>query len=166
MALVGLAALIAGARPDTHPIAFHKGETITLLRLRGDVAHNAALLLAREIQRGALVCADAYPFIVGLLALIRIGAGVILPPNEQPGTLRGLQPEFDALVTDSEAAYPARRIVLESAGVEAAPFDFDPARSPITFFTSGSTGEIKPVPKTLTHFEIEAAALEELWGER
>jgi acyl-coenzyme A synthetase/AMP-(fatty) acid ligase len=166
MGVVGLAALIAGARPDTHPIAFHKGETITLARLRGDVAHNADLLLAGRIHRGALVCADAYPFIVGLLALIRIGAGVILPPNEQPGTLRGLQPDFDALVTYSDAAHPAHRIVLGPVGAEAAPFDFDPARSFVTFFTSGSTGEIKQVRKTMTHFELEAAALEELWCDR
>ncbi|MBI3759847.1 MAG: acyl-CoA synthetase [Deltaproteobacteria bacterium] len=164
MGVIGLAALIAGARPDTHPIAFHKGEMITLARLRGDVAHNADLLLTRRVQRGAMVCADAYPFIVGLLALIRIGAGVILPSNEQPGTLHGLQPEFDALVTDSDATHPAHRIALESA--EAGPFDFDPARSPITFFTSGSTGEIKPVLKTLTLFELEAAALEQLWGDQ
>src|SRR5260221_5718269 len=101
-----------------------------------DLNHNADLIHARRIQRGAMVCADAYRCIVGLLALIRIGASVILPPNEQPGTLRGLQPEFDALVTDYDAAASAHYIMLGSTGVEAAPFDFDPARSPITFFTS------------------------------
>jgi len=52
MGIVGLAPLFAGARADTHPIAFHKGETITLARWRADVAHNTERLLAGRIRRG------------------------------------------------------------------------------------------------------------------
>jgi len=164
MGIVGLAPLFAGARADMHPIAFHKGETITLARWRADVEHNAQRLLARRIGRGALVCEDSYPFMVGLMALIQIDAGVILPPNDQPGTLRDLQPEFEALVTDSPAVGEASRVVIESSGVEAATRHIEIERSRIIFFTSGSTGDIKQVPKTLAQFEREAEALEATWG--
>src|SRR5713101_6169846 len=111
MGIVALAALLAGARPGTQPIAFHEGEPVTLARWRADIAHNAERLVAHRIQRGALVCEDGYWFMVGLLALIRIGASVILPPNDRPRTLCELQREFDALVTDSNTAEAAHKIV-------------------------------------------------------
>ena len=163
MSIVPLAAILAGARPDAHTIAFHQGQSITLARWRADIAHNAERFRARHIQRGALLCDNSYWFLVGLLALLHIGATVIMPPNEQPGTLLALQSEFDLLVTDSHAAR-APHEVIESSANEAPPAHFDFARSGIGFFTSGSTGEIKQVPKTLAHFEREAAALETLWG--
>lgn len=164
MSITPLASILAGARPESHMIAFRYGRPITLARLRADITHNAERFRAHHIQRGALVCDDSYWFIVGLLALLHIGANVILPPNEQPGALRGLQPEFDVLVTDFHAAGSAHQVLLESSASEAPPTHFDFARGHIGFFTSGSTGEIKLVPKTLTHFEREANALEAIWG--
>jgi acyl-coenzyme A synthetase/AMP-(fatty) acid ligase len=164
MGIEPLAAILAGARPDSHTIAFHQGRPITLARWRADIAHNAERFLAYHIKRGALICEDGYWFMVGLLALLHIGAAVILPPNEQPGTLRGLQSEFDVLVTDSHDAQAPDGVVIESSTSEAPPTLFDFARGRIGFFTSGSTGEIKLIPKTLAHFEREAVALEATWG--
>lgn len=164
MGLVALEALLAGARPATQPIAYIGDDPLTLARWRADIAYNAERLRAGRIQRGALVCEEGYWFMVGLLALIRIGASVILPPNEQSGTLRGLQREFDALVTDSSTAAVADRVVLESSATELAALGCNLERGRIGFFTSGSTGEIKQVPKTLRHFELEAEALEARWG--
>jgi acyl-coenzyme A synthetase/AMP-(fatty) acid ligase len=166
MSVLRLAAIMAGARPGSHTIAFQRGASISLARWRADIAHNAERLRAHRIQRGALICEDGYWFMVGLLALIRIGAKVILPPNEQSGTLRGLQPEFDALVTDSHAAEAVNKLVIEPSASEAPPMRFEFERGLIGFFTSGSTGEIKKVLKTLKHFEIEAVALETIWGTR
>jgi acyl-coenzyme A synthetase/AMP-(fatty) acid ligase len=164
MGVITLTALLAGARPATYPIAYMGGEPITLARWRADIVHNAERLRAVRIKRGALVCEEGYWFTVGLLALVRIGASVILPPNEQPGTLRELQPEFDALVTDSKTSAVSAKVVLESSAGEVAALDCGLARSRIGFFTSGSTGEIKQVPKTLQNFELEAKALEARWG--
>lgn len=164
MAIVTLEALLAGGRPATHPIAYLGDEPVTLERWRADIVHNAERLAALQIRRGALICREGYWFIVGLLALIRIGARVILPPNEQPGTVRGLQPEFDVLVTDSAPAAMGARVVLESSADELAALRCHLTQSRIGFFTSGSTGEIKQVSKTIGHFELEAEALEERWG--
>jgi acyl-coenzyme A synthetase/AMP-(fatty) acid ligase len=164
MSIVPLAAILAGARPDSHTIAFHQSSPITLARWRADIAYNAERLRAHHIQRAALLCEDGYWFMVGLLALLQIGAAVILPPNEQPGTLRELQSEFDVLVTDSDGAGAANRVKIRSSASEAPPAHFDFAGGHIGFFTSGSTGEIKQVPKTLAHFEREAVPLEMTWG--
>ena len=103
MSMVSLSDLLAGARPDTHCIAIRDGRQITLARLRADVSHNADRLSTRAIRRAAVVCNDGYWFIVGVLALAKIGADVILPPNAQTGTLLSVASEVDGLLTDSEA---------------------------------------------------------------
>jgi len=84
MSLVSLSDLLAGARPDTHCVAIHNGQQITLAQLRSDVSHNADRLSNRSIRRAAVICNDGYWFIVGVLALVKIGAEVILPPTRKP----------------------------------------------------------------------------------
>jgi len=165
MTIVALSDLLAGARPDTHPIAFLNGAPITLARWRADIAHNAGRLRAKRIHRTALACEEAYWFVTGLLASIHIGSSVILPPNLQPGTLRELRDEFDVLLTDThtaDAALPS--LVLESSESESDPLTLQLQRSRIGFFTSGSTGTMKQEHKSLENFAIEARALETLWG--
>jgi acyl-coenzyme A synthetase/AMP-(fatty) acid ligase len=168
MNLVSISDLLAGARRDSHCIAIQDGRPIALSRLRADVAHNADRLAALAIKRGAVVCEDGYRFIVAILALVKIGAEVILPPNSQAGTLRSLASEFDVLLTDSEAVDLPCTIALEPSRAEASPFRIDTETSRVDFFTSGSTGEMKRVEKSLALFELEALvleqALEQMWG--
>lgn len=164
MSLVSLSDLLAGARPDKHCVAIREGQRITLAQLRSDVSHNADRLSTRAIRRAAVICDDGYWFIVGLLSLLKIGADVILPPNAQTGTLLSVATETDGLLTDSEAINNAKVIVLESGRSEVAPFKADFERGGIDFYTSGSTGEIKKVEKSLTQFEREASVLEQMWG--
>jgi len=165
MAIVALTDLLAGARPDTHPIAFLNGEPITLARWRADIVHNAERLRAKRIRRTALVCEEAYWFVTGLLASIHIGSCVILPPNLQSGTLSELRDGFDVLLIDTNmggAGLPT--LALEQSGSESASLRLELQRSSISFFTSGSTGAMKEVQKSLENFELEARALETLWG--
>jgi acyl-coenzyme A synthetase/AMP-(fatty) acid ligase len=164
MSLISISDLLAGARPNTHSVAIKDRGHITLAQLRADISHNADRLSERSIRSAAVVCEDGYWFLVGVLALVKIGAEVILPPNSQAGTLRGLAQEMDSLLTDSDAGEAAKRIILESSETEAAPMRFDAANSRVDFFTSGSTGEMKRVAKSLTLFEREAAVLEQMWG--
>jgi acyl-coenzyme A synthetase/AMP-(fatty) acid ligase len=164
MSIVLLSDLIAGARPDDHCVALKGDHRIRLARLRADISHNAERLSARSIRRAAVVCEDGYWFLVGVLALTGIGAEIILPPNSQAGTLRALAHDFDALLNDSGVSEIANTIGLESSERDAAPMQFSVANSRIDFFTSGSTGEMKRVAKSLNLFEREAAALELMWG--
>jgi acyl-coenzyme A synthetase/AMP-(fatty) acid ligase len=164
MSLVSLSDLLAGARPDTHCVAIRDGKRITLAELRADVSHNAGRLSNREIRRAAVVCNDGYWFIVGVLALVKIGADVILPPNAQTGTLVSVLGEVEGLLTDSWAIDHEKVIVLEPGRAEVAAFQADFEGGRIDFFTSGSTGEIKKVEKSLILFEREASVLEQMWG--
>ena len=164
MSMVSLSELLAGARPDTHCVAIQDGRQITLARLRSDISHNADRLSARAIKRAAVVCEDGYRFIVGVLALVKIGADVILPPNAQSGTLLSVAGDVDTLLTDSEAIDHVKTIVLESGAADVPVFQANIEKGRIDFFTSGSTGEIKKVEKSLTQFEREASLLEQMWG--
>jgi acyl-coenzyme A synthetase/AMP-(fatty) acid ligase len=164
MNMVSLSDLLAGARPDSHCIAIRDGQQITLARLRADVSHNADLFLTRAIRRAAVVCKDGYWFIVGVLALAKIGADVVLPPNAQTGTLLRVASEVDGLLTDSETIDHTKVTVLEPSATDVAAFKTDFGRARIDFFTSGSTGEIKKVEKSLVLFEREASVLEQMWG--
>jgi acyl-coenzyme A synthetase/AMP-(fatty) acid ligase/3-hydroxymyristoyl/3-hydroxydecanoyl-(acyl carrier protein) dehydratase len=166
MDVISLSEMLAGARPDAHCIAFRDRRCFTLARWRGDIIHNAQRLLTRDVHSGALFCEDGYSFMVGLFALIKIGADVIVPPNARAGTLRDLESEFDILVTDSDSADIENKFVIETHETDAAPMGLDVAHRRVDFFTSGSTGEMKRVPKTLENFEREAATLEGLWGPR
>ena len=164
MSMVSLSDLLAGARPDSHCIAIRDGQQITLARLRADVSHNADLFSTRAIRRAAVVCKDGYWFIVGVLALAKIGADVILPPNAQTGTLLRVASDVDGLLTDSQVIDHAKMTVLEPSATDVAAFKTDFGRARIDFFTSGSTGEIKKVEKSLVLFEREASVLEQMWG--
>ena len=164
MSLVSLSDLLAGARPDTHCVAIRNNQRITLAQLRSDVSHNADRLSNRSIRRAAVICNDGYWFIVGVLALVKIGALVILPPNAQTGTLLRVLGEVEGLLTDSWAIDHEKVIVLEAGRAEVAAFQAAFGKGRIDFFTSGSTGEIKKVEKSLILFEREASVLEQMWG--
>jgi len=68
------------------------------------------------------------------------------------------------LLTDSWAIEHEKVIVLEPGRAEVAAFPADFGKGRIDFFTSGSTGEIKKVEKSLILFEREASVLERMWG--
>jgi acyl-coenzyme A synthetase/AMP-(fatty) acid ligase len=164
MSLVSLSDLLAGARPDTHCVAIRNNQRITLAQLRSDVSHNADRLSNRSIRRAAVICNDGYWFIVGVLALVKIGAEVILPPNAQTGTLLRVLGEVEGLLTDSWAIDHEKVIVLEPGRAEVTAFQADFGKGRIDVFTSGSTGDIKKVEKSLLLFEREASVLEQMWG--
>lgn len=147
MSAIPLSRLFAVGRPDDAPVA----DGVTFARFRADVAGNAARL--KGCRRGLLVAADGYWGAVGLLALLHAGAEVTIPPNAQPGTLAALT--VDGAVPVGNDLRPG------GEGMTLAPLD---PETPLTFFTSGSTGEPKRVVRTLGMLEAEALATEAVLG--
>ncbi|WP_376962902.1 AMP-binding protein [Azospirillum sp. A26] len=151
MTAIPLSRLLAVGRPDDAPVA----DGVAFARFRADVAGNAARL--KGCRRGLLVAADSYWGAVGLLALLHAGAEVTIPPNAQPGTLAALT---------ADGAVPVGGDLdgnLGPGGEEMALAPLDP-ETPLTFFTSGSTGEPKRVVRTLGMLEVEALATETVLG--
>jgi hypothetical protein len=164
VSLVLVSDLLAGSRLPEHCIAISGSERINLARFRADILYNAEWLAAQSVKRGATVCDSGYWFIVGLLALLKVGADVILPPNSQTGTLRSLEGEIDLLLIDCDTIGARKEHRLRPSQVVVESFHADLGEGRLYFFTSGSTGEMKRVEKSLAMFEREAALLEQKWG--
>ena len=147
MTAIPLSRLLAVGRPDDAPVA----DGVTFARFRADVAGNAARL--KGCRRGLLVAPDGYWGAVGLLALLHAGAEVTIPPNAQPGTL--------AALTADGATPVGGNLGPGGEGMALTPLD---PETPLTFFTSGSTGEPKRVVRTLGMLEAEALATEAVLG--
>ena len=163
MTCIPLSRLLADMRPAEAPVARRGEATLTLGRLRGEVAHNVTRLAARRPRSVLLAAEDSFAFAVGLFAALHAGAAVALPSNTRPGTIAALAPAFDALVSDVPRD-GVDAFVLEAvcAGDTLAPLDAGDCR--LDVFTSGSTGEPKRVVKSLAMVEAETEVLERLWG--
>jgi acyl-CoA synthetase (AMP-forming)/AMP-acid ligase II len=140
----------------------------------GEFRHGVASLHARLSQEhsGAwiLLTEDAYSFAVGLFALWHAGCHAILPPNRQPHSLAALQTRAAGVLSDQpnwfasgSPLHPLRD------GKAVGPTDLAPLRPDalsVELFTSGTTGDEKPVVKRIAHLEAEVDQLEACWGEQ
>jgi len=119
--------------------------------------HDTNRLAARLPQRRHMLnlCADRYRFAVGFSAALLREQASLLPPNDTPDLIERLVAQYPDVycLTDGPAAPIALETVsvLESAagapGAPAVPA-FPDAQMAAILFTSGSTGEPVPYPKT------------------
>lgn len=145
-------------------VAFGREGARTNAELRRDVATLAARLAPVAGARLALHCHDAYAFAVGLLAAGQVGAVAVLPPSRQPGALLRLAGDVAGFLLDGADA--PERIEgrpcwspLAGPGPEAKLVALEREAAWVEHFTSGTTGDEKPVAKAVRHLEDEVAVL-------
>ncbi|WP_420478919.1 hypothetical protein [Brevundimonas sp. FT23028] len=124
----------------------------------GEVRRLASALAPRVQAAGDTVflsVASAAHLTASLLAAAAVGRIIAMPAHAQPEYLAEIGCPPEALITDD--------LFEGLADGGAAPGDAvtDPV---IDFFTSGSSGVPKRVRKNLSRLEIEARALDSLWG--
>jgi acyl-coenzyme A synthetase/AMP-(fatty) acid ligase len=144
-----------------------------VLGSRGEVSRGAfrrrvqalrAVLDLHPAKRWALVCEDSGWFGAGLLALAAHGRSVVLPQAPQAGALRDTG--VDAVLTDLPQAFAG----FETLAVSEPGDDFTPAdvltddATRVEFYTSGSSGTPKCIPKAFAQLRLEVEALERQWG--
>jgi len=180
--LTSLHALLEARRPGEEVVAFDSAGVCDWQSFAADVRALRDRLRADRTDRWLVVSEDAYAFAVSLFAVAHAGAVAVLPPNAQAGTLARLAPAVGGFVVDDAAvlAGVAAGPIVEPLGraATAASTDrnrttqhapplgrLDPDAPFVEFFTSGTTGESKCVPKRLRHLNDEVAVLEQVFGE-
>lgn len=150
---------------------------ITQTKFLTDIASVTEQIKLYSAEKVLLFNPDSYCFSVQFFALVLAGCDVLLPPNEQPGTLAQLSPECDATMgtiylVDKPAIHSAVNVTLEPLhGVDKlTKVAFTPSllniddlfsrlTGQVTFYTSGSTGRPKGIVKLIDHIIAELDTL-------
>jgi len=161
MSLMSLCRLFADGRCVSSPVARDAVMTMDFARFRADVAFNSLRLRRRRCRHGLLHTRDCYWGAVGLFALMHADAEVVIPQNAQAGSLAAISEAWDLMICEEPPKMGDAALVL-------APGDrcdrhelaaLDPA-SPVTFFTSGTTGAPKRVAKSLADLDRELESVD------
>jgi acyl-coenzyme A synthetase/AMP-(fatty) acid ligase len=158
MSWLPIAALLATGRPADQPVALRGGEVLRWRHFATAVASAAARLDGGPWRRAVLLTEDSWLFAVGLLGALHAGLTVVLPPHKVAAqAITAADPEAGAL--------DEPWLAQAAAGPAGATFALlDAARCPVEFFTSGSTGVAKRVPRSLAGLQAEVDVFQLMWG--
>ena len=150
--------------PGAGLLALGERESLTRADFWKRVQGLSTAITARPERRWALVCEDSAWFAAGLMALGQCGRSVVLPQAPQAGSLAAAGAQVDAVLTDRPENFPGYALLpAAGAAASAAPRLPDDAVS-VEFYTSGSSGAPKCVPKAFAQLRLEVEALERQWG--
>lgn len=140
------------------------GKATTWEEFRGNVACCAAFFAARPEREFLLYTENFLRFCTWFLALLAAEKEVVLLPHVRAGALELLSDRYPVLTTDaseSDGLEPSvyagtRRIFPDPAVLPDSDFTFGPLSGRfVTFFTSGSSAEPKPIRKTFESLAAE-----------
>ncbi len=141
-----------GHRDGAQPLAWRAGRLVSAAEFVADVHALATRLPART--HGVNLCRDRYCFAVALAAAMARGQISLLPASQAEESLRELQRAYRSayLLVDDERPCEGEsvRVHTGNGAAQDAPHTlaFSPELIAAIAFTSGSTGEPVPNPKT------------------
>ncbi|WP_288902756.1 AMP-binding protein [uncultured Sneathiella sp.] len=157
--------LLSSDRDGETPVAQTSSGLKTLDDLCRETADLCARLKEQNIREVVLATTSSYAFATGFLAALHADCHIIVPPNALPGMLAHFVGRDCPLLSDIEGAGGAYQFLIDGSVGRAVDFsDLDPARACLDFYTSGSTGAPKRVPKKLSQVENELLVLDQRWG--
>ncbi len=164
--VIALSHCMLTKRQATTKIAYHAGHYYEGDKFYSAVSGWVKQLQTQSFERYALFTEDAYPFTVLLFALFHAGKQVWLAGNNRPGTAQQLQQHQCQLIGDwaFDSAFDYKLSSTEVGLFPLSPLDMKATR--MVVFTSGSTGEPKPIEKSLLQLQLEINNLQALWGEQ
>ncbi|MDY6482184.1 AMP-binding protein [Acinetobacter faecalis] len=128
--------------------------TVSFASFWQDVAEQQAQIEQLETETWALWEQDSYEFLVLLFAALNAKKQVLLPPNRISDLEKELAEQNIYFLTRQTLQFEASQIFLK----------FDQnflEQSSVYFYTSGSTGQPKKIPRTLAQLFNEVAGLNE-----
>ena len=153
---------LIGHQPDA-AFAYRHGVLIPAGEFLADVAALASRLPGR--RHAINLCTDRYAFAVAFAAALVRGQVTLLPPNQTPDLFRRLARDYPDAYCLSDESPPRHRIeTIECAAhcggrppLVSIPL-VPPARTAAVVFTSGSTGDPVPHPKSWGRLVASALA--------
>lgn len=144
------------SRPEAK-LATINDEPISSLTWFQDVAAATHWLNEREGDV-LLYQRDWYRFSVWFFALLNSEKRIVLPANDKPATLSELSSQYSFRVPEElpQKVSSDKTSLTLKGGLD----------SPLTFFTSGSSGKPKAVEKTLRQLWLEVETLEQTFAEQ
>ncbi len=156
-------------KPATNPVCIRRNELVTYAQMIKTVKSISCQVQEYEAENWILAANDTYHFLCGFLALLCSGKEILLPPNNQTGTLRDAIVGAEALLTDLDitTVWPTVRLEQQH-GQKTAGIDLQilVENCFLQLCTSGSTGEPKQIRKSLTTLLLEIDCLEQTWGQQ
>ncbi|ARP37550.1 AMP-binding protein [Vibrio syngnathi] len=172
---ISLSELLSQNRAPESIVCFGDNSEMTWQTFNLNLSKLVHLLSSSPFQRVAICTQDSYLFSVAFLACAVSNKHIILPGNYQPCALAELSKHFDCLLVDDaigkvEVNEVCNVQALLDSNIETSTLlandqtTIDLAATPLTLFTSGSSGTPKAIHKTLEHLDIEIAQLDKNWG--
>lgn len=158
--------LLASDRSGAVAVARIASQDVTFAEFKAEVADLRARLKNRGVTQVVLATESSYAFATGMLAAFDAGCRVTVPPNALPGMLaRFVTPDCPLLSDIKDEIHSDDRILIDGAKATEATFrELNPDACSLDFYTSGSTGEPKRVPKSLAQIENELTVLDQVFG--
>jgi acyl-coenzyme A synthetase/AMP-(fatty) acid ligase len=147
----GASLAVAGHGHEKNIVAVRAGRPITHAEFSRDVAALAARLPAHKYMLN--LCTDRYRFMVGFLAALKRQQISLLPPSTALGVLNAIVADYPDLYALTDSAEPPFAGMIYPGDLDAGAIASDIMAMPdeqaaLILFTSGSTGQPKPVPKS------------------
>lgn len=148
-------------RPDDFVVAVSESAAQRFATFRADVIATIHRLKERGVGRVVLSTEDSYCCAVGFFAALHANCCIVVPPNNLSGMLVNFVTEDCPHLSD--ATYENNPHFVKIGGTTNSQFVFeelDPEKCLLEFFTSGSTGSPKKIPKTVFQIEEELIVLQ------
>jgi len=147
-----------------HIIAFEGADSVRIPDLWHLVAAWELAFAKLDGDLVALYEEDSVAFLAALFALWRLGKQALVPANNLPAScqqLAALTPHFAGQFDVVGVIKPQHGGALVKLGDIDLP---DAQTGALVLFTSGSTSQPTPIPKSFVQLEAELSSLETLWG--
>lgn len=160
--MISLHNLLSSA-DDAVLVGYRDGSALHWAALRQQIAKWQLTLTNCPATQIILYQRDSLAFAAALLAIWHSGKTAIIPGDNLPGTLQLLIQHYHYGIGELEGG---EGIQLLTPSLDAAPLNtaLSPRHPALVIFTSGSSGEPKPIHKRLDQLESELQHLQQLWG--
>jgi len=148
---------------DEHPIAMMDNVIVTKAQVSNKVAMWQAILPLSSGQKWAVYHSDAIEFFTLLLALWQSNCTACIPGDNCTSTVERLENSVAGFLGEFENAYSSEQNNSQLTRKAFSWIEIERGFPAIEVYTSGSTGEPKPITKTMAQIDDELCCIEALW---